>query len=626
MNPNPQQQTVINHKDGPCLVAAVPGSGKTACLTARVGRLLELGVSPRQILAITFTNKAATEMKERIAKRVGEDSAKRMVVCTFHSLCARILRRHPREAGLGGNFTIFDADDQKRLLEGAFCKVLNLEKKSEIKRSDYNAVSGYLERTRNACLPDGSRKLLRHSYQYAIVDEYYKQLDQSNAVDFTGLLSLTLRLFESHPDILELYQDRFRYISVDEVQDTNVCQYRIVKLLASKYRNILMVGDINQSIYGFRSANPRNILTFEQDFGADVKKLETNYRSSPEILESAQQLIEHNKFRKETRLRTDNPGGPNPSIIFAETDEGMAFKIASYVDRYLRKGVKPQEVAILYRIKSATRVLELALRDFRIKYKIIGGRSFYERKEVKGCLAILRLMVNSNDRMAFENCVEHCCRGVGVKTLHKIAEKSALDRSSILDAARGFSSGRSKQAAVLAHFLDTLAASKRVPAHEGLEMVARETAFWDKMASDKNVEADRCGNILEMCRDVQQYMGTENNRTLERYLQDISLITSSDESGEEKKINLMTLHASKGLEFDLVVISHLNDGILPHENSLDIEDDDEREQEIEEERRLLYVGITRARRWLRMAYCAKRFKKEMDPSRFLRQTGADYLS
>jgi len=300
----------------------------------------------------------------------------------------------------------------------------------------------------------------------------------------------------------------------------------------------------------------------------------------------------------------------------------MAFKIASYVDQRLRRGTPPQEVVILYRIKSATRVLEAALREHRIKYKVIGGHSFYERKEVKGCLAILRLMVNGDDRMAFENCVDNCCRGVGVKTLHKIAENSANNKSSILDAAKTFSSSTSKQASVLRRFLGTIGDAKEMLAHEGLMHVAQKTAFWDKMAADKNVEADRCGNIVEMSRDVQKYMNDDSSRTLERYLQDISLITSNDEACEDSKISLMTLHACKGLEFDVVVISHVNDGIIPHENCLAIEDDEKRAKEIEEERRLLYVGMTRARKWLRMAYCDIRFNKEMEPSRFLPETGA----
>lgn len=624
MKPNPQQIEVINHGRGPCLVTAVPGSGKTTVLTARVNKLVSSGVKPFQILAITFTNKAANEMKARISKVVGEKVAKEMVISTFHSFCARLLRKHHDAAGLRQNFTIFDADDQKRLLESCICKVLDLDKKRDIDREDYYAILGYIERTRNACLSDGNRDMMPAAWMYRVVDQYYASLEQSNAVDFTGLLDKSINLLESNPVILERYQDRFQFISVDEVQDTNVAQYKIVSMLARKHKNILMVGDVDQSIYKFRNASPENILQFEKDFGAKVLKLESNYRSTPEILDVAHRLIKRNKFRKDTSLETSNARGDEPRITCGKTDDIMAENIVRFVDRRLRRGTPPSEVAILYRIKSATRVLEQALRKARIKYKIIGGRSFYERKEVKGCLSILRMMVNDDDRMAFENASELCCRGVGPKSLDKIFQHSLANRSSIIEAARVFGRGSSKQATVMRQFVSVLDAAKSVAPHQGLMDVAKKTSFWRTMGADKSVESDRCGNIMEMCRDVEKYM-SEENKTLDRYLQDISLLSANDEEEDVAKINLMTIHACKGLEFDAVVVSHVNDGILPHQNCLEIEDQRQRAMEIEEERRLLYVAMTRARRWLLLGWCETRFGKKCDPSRFLMETGISSL-
>ena len=606
---------VIRHVDGPCLVIAVPGSGKTASLTERVRYLLSVGVKPYTILAITFTNKAAKEMKERIAKAVGSDLSSKMVICTFHSFCVRLLRLNLEGTGLSPGFTICDDDDQKNILKQSFCKVLGLEKKSEIDQEDFNSIMAYMERTRNACIDDESRSILPFPWQYQVVDEYYSRLEQSNAVDFTGLLSKTLDLLSTNSTVLEKYQDRFRYISVDEVQDTNVAQYRIISLLARKHKNIMLIGDTDQSIYRFRNASPENILRFEQDFGARLLKLETNYRSTPQVLRCAQSLIENNSMRKETSLETGNSSGPEPSVLEFENDELMAANTANFIARRIRGGTHPSEVAILYRIKSATRVLEQALRREGVKYKIIGGHSFYERKEVKVSMAILRMMVNPNDAMAFSKCVEFCCRGVGPKSTIKILDSAS--GVGLTGAISDFCMSDNKQAKIVSRFVNLLSEAREMPPYDGLLHVAKGTSFWRSMQADKNSQEDRCGNILEMSRDVEKYMTDNPGKGLDKYLQDVSLVSSADEESDKDKINLLTIHASKGLEFEVVVISHMCDGIVPHQNALDVEDIEDRYREIEEERRLLYVAMTRAKRWLRMTYCRRRFKNEMEPSRFL---------
>jgi DNA helicase-2/ATP-dependent DNA helicase PcrA len=615
LTPNAQQLEVIRHVNGPCLVTAVPGSGKTASLTERIKYMVKGGVPPYLILAITFTNKAAAEMRERIGKAVGAEAIGKMVVCTFHSLCARMLRQNADRVGLARNFSIFDRDDQERVLKRAFCDVLDLEKNGDIESDDFDRIMSYLEKTRNACISDGDMTLLSEPWMYRVVESYYESLGKSNATDFTGLLSNTLKLLEENPDVLDRYQRRFRWISVDEVQDTNIAQYKILSLLARKYKNIMLIGDVDQSIYGFRNSRPENLFRFEEEFGAKVMKLETNYRSTPQILEQAQALIEHNSMRRRTTLRTGNPDGRPPGVIESNTDEDMAAMISSFVRTRISSGTPPSEIAILYRIKSATRVLELALREDGVKYKVIGGRSFYERKEVKTCLSILRMLSNEGDAIAFDRCVEFCCRGVGGKTVSKVLAQ--VGSEGVMQAARSYSRGKSRTAAGLRGLVEALDSARSMPPGEALMHVAQKTAFWSKMASDRNVQEDRCGNIAEVARDVERYVAQGQGYTLDRYIQDVSLMASEDEESDGESVNLMTIHASKGLEFDVVVVSHVNDGILPHRNSLGIHDSERREREIEEERRLLYVAMTRARKHLRLACCRLCFKRAYMPSRFL---------
>ena len=620
MTPNPQQAEIIKHRDGPCLVAAVPGSGKTASVTERIKELISTGIEPVAILALTFTNKAAKAMRERIAAAVGADKASQMAVSTFHSMCARILRDYPRPCGmLSKSYTIYDDDDQEKLIQSCIAKVEERNGKVPEISDEYMAtIMGCIEDRRNSCLTreETIRKYHPSQNQKEVVNGYSEALSKANAIDFTGLLSRVLKMLETCPEILEAYQDRWRYITVDEVQDTNIAQYRIVKLLSQKYRNIVMVGDLDQSLYRFRGAFPENVLQFKKDFDAKVLKLEKNYRSTPQILKHAQVLIEHNLLREKTSLVTDNPAGSEPKMIVGFSDNDMAEGIAEDVERKLADGVSAKEIAIFYRVNHASRPLEQALRKKHIKYKVIGGLSFWKRKEIKACMALMKLMVNPNDRISFEKCCDFFCRGVGPVTTGRIADDAEARKSPILAVAAEFSVGTASTAKSLKPFVEAFSSAMAMKPHTGMMHVARNTVFWGKMAADSSVDNDRQANVEEMASDVCNY--TANGSSLSDYLQEISLLSSSDEEAEEE-VSLMTLHACKGLEFDVVYMSHCNQGILPHSRSLEAKTVAERVSQMEEERRLFYVGMTRARKWLTIAYCQQRMGQDMFPSVFIRE-------
>ena len=427
MDPNPQQKEVVEHFEGPCLVLAVPGSGKTASVTERIKRLVSLGTDPKSILAITFTNKAAGEMRERIAGAVGE-KASQMTISTFHSMCSRIIRANASLLGLPRGYTIYDSDDQTRLLVRCIRKIEDPESMEDVAHPKkaykptfayVGSVMAYIEGKRNSCLSDGEamEKYPLEGNQFRVVQEYFAQLKAANAVDFTGLLSETLRLFAEHPEVAKWYGDWWKFISVDEVQDTCVAQYEIVKHLGAGHKNVLCVGDMFQSIYRFRGACPENVLKFKDDFGAKLLKLETNYRSTPSILKNCQRLIEHSETALGTKLNTNNPDAQPPSIMASRTDLDMAEAVARGVQARLSDGVKSSEIAVFYRTNYASRVIENALRNRRIKYRIIGGLSFWDRMEIKSSMAILKSIANGSDRMSFERAAEACCRGVGDKAL-----------------------------------------------------------------------------------------------------------------------------------------------------------------------------------------------------------------
>lgn len=619
---------------------AVPGSGKTASVTERTKRLIQRGIEPRRIMAITFTNKAATEMKQRIGTAVGPDVASKMTISTFHSLCSRIIRANCELLGLTKSYSIYDTDDQERLLKTCIKKIEEIgSAKWKPSKQYMSSLMGFIEGKRNGCLSDeiAVGKYNLDGNQARVSAEYFKQLQQSNAVDFTGLLSETLRLFQEHPEIRDVYRGRFKFISIDEVQDTNIAQYELIKHLGQGHKNVLMVGDLDQSIYKFRDANPENIFQFEKDFpGAIILKLETNYRSTPSILKYSQNLIEHNLMRKGTSLKTENPDGNPPVIVAGENDLEMARLIAEDVNRKIAAGIKPKEIVILYRTNYASRVIENAMRDYRIKYRIIGGLSFWDRKEVKAGLSLLKVLANENDRMAFEKVVEACSRGVGDKALANISDIAQKQSLTILQAARQFSIGEAAANKCLRPLMSALDECSGLLPGQSLIKIAHATSFWDRLEADSTDTNDRCQNIMEMASDVDDYCARKNS-SLSGYLQNISLLTDADEDKDDDHlVKMMTLHACKGLEFDVVYISHCNAGILPHARiAIECGDDEEKyKRAVEEERRLLYVGMTRARKHLALFFATSKIdarsrKTEMMmPSPFLFETGiaSKYLS
>lgn len=631
MTPNPQQKLVVEHFEGPCLVMAVPGSGKTASVTERTKRLVGRGVPPREILAITFTNKAATEMRTRIADAVGASSSQ-MIISTFHSLCSKLLRANCDLVGLTKGFTIYDTDDQERLLKTCIRKIEAFDgPRCKIPKEYMSSLMAFIEGKRNACLPDleAAKKYNLVGKQFAVATEYFDQLKKSNAVDFTGLLSEVNRLFSEHPDVRDKYRARFKFISVDEVQDTNIAQYEMIKHLGLGHGNVLVVGDLDQSIYKFRSANPENILQFEKDFaGCKILMLEKNYRSTPSILKYSQNLIEHNLLRKGTQLTTDNPDGTVPTINAGSTNQEMAGLIAEGVKKKIDSGIKPKEIAVFYRTNYASRVLEQAMRHAGIKYRVIGGLSFWDRKECKTALAILKLMCNANDRMSFEMACEECAKGVGEKTLAAIADRASRASTSILQAAHAFAGSGSSTGRNLYPLLSAIDAGRGMAPGDALLHVATKTALMDRLHADSSLTNDRCANLTELAQSVNDYCSSTGS-TLSGYLQNLALATDADEekTDEEKQVKLMTLHGCKGLEFDAVFVSHCTSDLLPHARLADELEGPEYDQAVEEERRLLYVGMTRARKHLALYFfvwkCDLRYSEPQpcNPSQFLFETG-----
>lgn len=596
---NKQQLEIVNHTDGPCLVAAVPGSGKTASLTERIKRLIIIGKNPSKILAITFTNKAANEMKKRISCSVGKIMSNKMTICTFHSLCVKILREFHSAIGYNENFTIYDEDDQERLVKDCMIKI---NENAIIDKYHINPIILFMERQRNSLLSDEETMSVYPliGNQYLVIKKYYEELKKSNSIDFTGLLYETINLLQNNVNVLSILQKRWDYISIDEVQDTNRAQYEIIKLLAEKHRNILCCGDPDQSIYMFRNANPENLFKFEKYFKAKVLKLETNYRSSPEILTCAQSLIKNNKLRKDTELKTNNPSKTFPKAFKFKNDTDMANFIGDEISKLICNGANPSEIAILYRVNYASRILEHSLRNRNIKYKIIGGVSFYDRKEVKQSMAILRLLCNPNDKTAFEKSVEACCKNVGPKTISLIYDLAENEKCSLLEAAQKIQLKQSSAASGLYVFIKNLRTD--LYPYDALSWVLNNTCFRSKLEKDSTRENDRCANVNEIVTELSEFI-ISNKGKLDEYLQFISLISSQDDEGSEKEVKLMTMHSAKGLEFENVFISHVNQEIIPHWRVLLVENENDRINQIEEERRLLYVAMTRAKIRLEIHSC-----------------------
>ena len=629
---NEQQREAVYCTDGPLLILAGAGSGKTRVLTHRIAYLIEeKGVNPWNILAITFTNKAAGEMRERVDNLVGFGSES-IWVSTFLSTCVRILRRHIDRLGYDTNFTIYDTDDQKTLMKDV-CKLVEIDTKVYKERNLLAAISSAKnemisaqEYALNAQGDFGKEKIAK------VYQEYEKQMHANNALDFDDLLVKTVQLFETQPDVLENYQERFRYIMVDEYQDTNTVQFQLVSLLAGKYRNLCVVGDDDQSIYKFRGANIKNILNFEQEFpDATVIKLEQNYRSTGNILDAANAVISNNVGRKDKQLWTDN--GEGEKIKFCQFDTGYdeAEYIADDIEREVRNGASYNDHAILYRTNAQSRLFEERFVAQNIPYKIVGGVNFYARREIKDVLAYLKTIDNGKDDLAVRRIINVPKRGIGLTTINRIQESAASRGIGFYDALLGLDliPGVARGAAKLEGFVALIEYFKGVAEtlslSDLLQEVIDKTGYIESLEAEGKEESDtRIENIDELRSKVAVYeescLDQDEKPTLSGFLEEVALVADIDSLDEEQDyVVLMTLHSAKGLEFPYVYLAGMEDGVFP--SYMTIVSDDP--TEIEEERRLCYVGITRAMKDLTLTCAQQRMirgeTQYNKPSRFIRE-------
>ena len=621
---NPQQRLAAETLEGPVLILAGAGSGKTRALTCRAANLMAHGVQPWQILALTFTNKAAREMRERIGQLVGE-SAEEAWISTFHSSCARILRRDIEKLGYSRSFVIYDDDDQQTVLK-EILKRLNIDEKflpvRELKAKISDAKNKLMS-------PDEwfqqSGKDRRSQMIHDVYVEYEGRLKGNNALDFDDLLVKTLQLLVDHPPVLESYRKRFRYVMVDEYQDTNFAQYSLIKLLTAESRNLCVVGDDDQSIYGWRGADIRNILDFEKDFpDATVIKLEQNYRSTANILDAANQVIAHNAGRKEKALWTEAGEGESIKLFAAGDEREEAAWVADRIRQLSRNGEPYGDCAILYRTNAQSRVLEEMLMRAGIPYKVFGGTKFYDRKEVRDVIAYLRVMVNPSDDVSLRRIINVPKRAIGDSTVLELMEHARNMEmplySALSDLPESLSSRPRKCVGDFFMLLmELMAAKEAMPLKDFVNHLVERTGLLAQYQKEDTDEAKaRIENIQEFLGAVGEFAAAEPEATLEDYLENVALVTDLDSHEETRGyVTLMTLHSAKGLEFINVFMTGMEEGIFPSSRS---QLDDDR---LEEERRLCYVGITRAQRRLFLSRANQRMLYNQvnrnAPSRFLEE-------
>lgn len=611
---NEQQREAVFHTDGPLLILAGAGSGKTRVLTHRIAYLIEeKGVNPWNILAITFTNKAAGEMRERVDNLVGFGSES-IWVSTFHSTCVRILRRHIDRLGYDNNFTIYDSDDQKTLMKDV-CRLIDIDTKVYKERNLLSAISSAKDELvmpqefeLNAGGDYGKQKISK------VYWEYEKQLRANNALDFDDLLVKTVQLFQTQPDILEYYQERFRYIMVDEYQDTNTVQFKFVSLLAGKYKNLCVVGDDDQSIYKFRGANIKNILNFEHEYqDARVIKLEQNYRSTSNILNAANAVIRNNMGRKDKSLWTENGEGDKIQLRQFDTGYDEAEFIADDIKRNVKEGAAFNDHAILYRTNAQSRLFEEKFVAANIPYKIVGGINFYARREIKDLLAYLKTIDNGKDDLAVRRIVNVPKRGIGLTTINRVQE-SALEREiGFYEALKGLDliPNIGRGAAKLDSFVALIEYFKGFAQNETISDLMKEiidkTGYVENLeAEDKEDAQTRIENIDELLSKIAAYeekcADDDEKPTLSGFLEEVALVADIDSLDEAQDyVILMTLHSAKGLEFPRVYLAGMEDGLFPSYMTITSDDN----EDLEEERRLCYVGITRAEKELTVS-CARR--------------------
>lgn len=609
---NSVQQEAVYHTRGPVLILAGAGSGKTRVLTHRIAYLIdEEGVNPWNILAITFTNKAAGEMRERVDQIVGYGS-ENVWVSTFHSTCVRILRRYIDKIGYDRNFTIYDSDDQKTVVKEV-CKKLNIDTKVHKERSLMSAISSAKD---ELVTPD--ELLIRAGTDFAknriaqVYREYQNILKNNNALDFDDLIMKTVELLSTQADVLEYYQNRFKYIMVDEYQDTNTAQFKFISILASKYKNLCVVGDDDQSIYKFRGANIYNILNFEKEYpDAKVIKLEQNYRSTKNILNAANRVIENNSGRKEKSLWTSNEEGDKVAFEQYNTEHEEAAGIVDDIDTLIRDGkARFSECAVLYRTNAQSRVLEEKFVLRGIPYRIIGGQNFYARKEIKDLLCYLKTIDNGRDDLAVRRIINVPKRGIGAASLNKVDDFAVSRGISFfegLEAAEEIP-GLGKAAGKITGFVNMIqvlrAKLEYITLAQLLQEIIDETGYVKELEAEETEEATaRIENIDELMNKIIAYEDEHEEPNLSEFLEEVSLVADIDNLDEtNEKVVLMTLHSAKGLEFPYVYMTGMEDGLFPSYMSI-VSDDS---LAIEEERRLCYVGITRAMKHLTLTYAKSR--------------------
>lgn len=633
---NPVQREAVLATEGPVLIVAGAGSGKTRVLIYRMIHLVKgCGVNPSNILGVTFTNRAAEEMRSRIMKSLGE-IADRIWIATFHSTCAQILRQEIYRLGYSRNFVIYDEEDSLSLIKRVM-KEKNLDEKM-LSPKWLRAKIEWLKRDMVNLDGEDFKAIGPYSDNLKMVYlAYQEQLRLANALDFNDLLLLTVNLFSFYPDVLARYQERFRYIMVDEYQDTNYIQYLLVQALARKYKNICVVGDEDQSIYRWRGANIENILNFTTDFpDAKVIKLTQNYRSVKRIIESASALISHNTRRIAKTLWTENPEGEKIRVIACADEREEAERVVETILRLQAENLRYSDCAIFYRMHAQSRVIEDELRRREIPYQIFGGLRFYERKEVKDILAYLRLLINPDDSVSLLRIINTPSRGIGpatIEQLNKISQERNISLFQALEQSLGGGYFSDRAINSLREFLELIASLrsqwlKGGSLKELAEFTIKRTGYQEELIKEGTVESEaRLGNLEELINAFAEYEAKEKEPSLEGFLEKSALFQDTEKFSEKGMVTLMTLHSAKGLEFPAVFIVGLEEGVFPHIRAL--EEEELNPDEIEEERRLCYVGMTRARQKLFLFYSAQRMMRgqflESAPSRFLTEIPEEHL-
>lgn len=620
---NEQQEAAVHHVEGPLLVLAGAGSGKTRVVTHRVAHLIQIGVPVGEIIAVTFTNKAAGEMRERILHM----TQKAILTSTFHSLCARILRESISALGYSPHFTIYDEEDSLKALKECLTALEIKEEKSVLKdfKHQISQAKNRVER------PLDFAKSPQDSLFSKIYALYQEKLHAYNALDFDDLLFLTVQLFQEHPDVLKRYQNQWRFILIDEYQDTNAAQYQLIRLLSASHHNVFAVGDPDQSIYSWRGANIQNILNFQKDFpGARVISLEQNYRSRSNILEAANAVIQHNQSRYEKNLWSLRGEGEKIYLFIGENEQDEIHFVLQRLHQITSsKQVPLHECAILYRTHFQSRRFEDALLKRRMPYKIIGGQSFYQRREIKDILSFLRMVLGGSDYLAFARTINLPKRGIGETTLHKLRDIAHQNRSDILTTCAHVISGKTefiptaKQRAGLEQYTDMISALQamiraELPLNQIIESLIERSRYFDHLKEDPETFQERQENVKELVSKAAEWVEEHAQPTLAGFLEELTLRSSPEDPASEKEgIRLMTLHNGKGLEFTAVFMVGMEEDLFPHLNSK------EEGQSLEEERRLCYVGMTRAKEYLHLS--ASRYRllwgvhRTMYPSRFLKE-------